>query len=66
MNNYYITEDKVGEFITTMYGKGIKVEADPKAEQLCITKPSGGYEWIKIYRKGSFDELCKMFDEKEN
>ena len=45
-----------------MYDKGIKVEADPKKEELCITKPNGGYEWIKIYRKGSFDELCKMFD----
>ena len=62
MNNYYITSDKVGEFISVMYDKGIKVEADPKKEELCITKPNGGYEWIKIYRKGSFDELCKMFD----
>ena len=46
-----------------MYEKGIKVEADPKKEELCITKPDGcGYEWIKVYRKSSFDELCKKFD----
>lgn len=61
--NVYITSDKIGEFISIMYEKGIKVEADPKNEQLCITKPTGGYEWIKIYRKSSFDDLCKMFDQ---
>ena len=61
--NVYITSDKIGEFISIMYEKGIKVEADPMGEQLCVTKPNGGYEWIKIYRKSSFDELCKMFDQ---
>lgn len=62
MTNLYITSDKVGEFIQAMYEKGIKVEADPKKEELCVTMPQCGYEWIKVYRKGSFEELCNMFD----
>ena len=62
MKNLYITSDKVGEFIQRLYGKGIKAEANPEREEVCITLPQGGYEWIKIYRKGSFEELCNMFN----
>lgn len=65
MEKYYITADKVGEFIQRMYEKGIKAEGDPKCQQITVTKPNGGYEWIKVYHKGSFEELCNMFDEKE-
>lgn len=64
MEKYYITADKVGEFIAAMFAKGIKAEADPKSYQIIVSKPNGGYEWIKVFRKGSFEELCNMFDEK--
>lgn len=63
MEKYYITSDKVGEFVAAMFAKGIKAEADPTTDQIIVSKPNGGYEWIKIYRKGSFEELCSMFDD---
>lgn len=61
MNKYYITADKVGEFIQRMYEKGIRVDAEPGDEQLAVHKPDGGYEWIKVFSKGSFEELCGAF-----
>ena len=65
MSNYYITSDKIGEFVATMYAKGIKVEADPVNKELCVTKPTCGYEWIKILEDKSFEELCDMFNTEE-
>lgn len=62
MNKYYITADKVGEFIQRMYEKGIRVDAEPGNAQLAVHKPNGGYEWIKVFSKGSFEELCAAFD----
>ena len=65
MEKYYITSDKVGEFIQRMFDKGMRVSVDPSINQITITKSSGVYEWIKVFRKGSFEELCNMFDEQE-
>ena len=65
MEKYYITSDKVGEFIQKMYDKGIRVDAEVGQSQLCVHKPSGAYEWIKVFNKGSFEELCKAFDSEE-
>lgn len=65
MEKYYITSDKVGEFIQRMFDKGVHASVDPSMNQITVTKPSGGYEWIKVFRKGSFEELCKVFDEQE-
>jgi hypothetical protein len=48
-----------------MYEKGIKVEADPKNNQLCVTKSKGGYEWVKVFHKDTYENLCKAFDEQE-
>lgn len=62
MNKYYITADKVGEFIQRMYEKGIRVDAEPDNAQLTVRKPNGGYEWIRVFSKGSFEELCAAFD----
>lgn len=62
MDKFYITADKVGEFVAKMYDKDIRVDADPNCAQLTVHKPGGGYEWIKVFNKGSFEELCKAFD----
>ena len=62
MEKYYITSDKVGEFIQRMYDKGIRVDAEAKDSRLAIHMPNGGYEWIKVFEKGSFEELCSKFD----
>lgn len=61
MKKHYITSDKIGEFIETMYRNGIKVDTDPANEELIVHLPSGGYEWIKVFHKGSFDNLCAAF-----
>lgn len=61
MEKYYITSDKVGEFIQRMYDAGIRVDGEPEENRLCLHKPEGGYEWIKVFKKSSFDELCRAF-----
>lgn len=61
MKRYYITADKLGEFVARMYAAGIKVDCDPKEEQITLKKPDGSYEWIHIFNKGSFDDLCAAF-----
>lgn len=61
MEKYYITSDKVGEFIQRMYDKGIRVDAEPQDGRLAVHMPNGGYEWIKVFSKSSFEELCCAF-----
>lgn len=58
MEKFYITSDKVGEFVARMYAAGINVSVEPQSNQIVVTKPEGGYEWIRVFNKGSFDELC--------
>lgn len=65
MEKFYITSDKIGDFVQKMYEKGIRVDAAPKASQLTVHKPNGGYEWIKVFSKGSFEELCAAFNTEE-
>lgn len=66
MEKYYITSDKVGEFVAKMYAAGVAVDTDPKSRQITIKKPEGGYEWVHVFDKGSFDELCDAFLPKES
>lgn len=61
MKKYYITSDKVGEFVARLYAAGISVDTDPKSSQITVRKPDGGYEWIHVFDKGSFDGLCAVF-----
>lgn len=61
MNKYYITSDKVGEFVARMYAAGIEASVYPSSKQITIKKPEGDYEWIRIFDKGSFEELCSAF-----
>ena len=65
MENYFIKADKVGEFVAAMYAKGISVSACPKDAELTVTKPSGGYAWIKVIEETSVEELCNMFNESD-
>lgn len=61
MEKNYITSDKIGEFVQRMYEKGIKAEANPEKMEICVTLGAGRYEWIKIFTKSSFEELCGKF-----
>ena len=58
MEKYYITSDKVGEFIQRMYDKGIRVDAEPEDNRLTLHKPEGGYEWIKVLRRVHLKNSC--------
>lgn len=66
MEKYYITSDKVGEFVAKMYAAGVAVDTDPKSRQITVKKQEGDYEWIHVFDKGSFDELCCAFLPKES
>ena len=66
MEKYYITSDKVGEFVAKLYAAGVGVLAEPRERQLTVKKQDGGYEWIHVFDKGSFDELCCAFLPKES
>lgn len=61
MEKYYITSDKIGEFVARMYAAGIAVTTYPRSTRLVITKPEGGYEWVQVFDKSSFDALCNAF-----
>lgn len=65
MKEYYITSDKVGEFVQRMYEKGIRVDAEPEDNRLSVHKPVCGYEFIKVYEKGSLESLVAMFDNQQ-
>lgn len=60
MAKYYITEDKIADFVARMWKEGIRVDADPKDDELAVRK-NGVYHFIKVYRKGSFEALCDAF-----
>ena len=34
----------------------------PKDKRLAVHMPNGGYEWIKVFTKGSYEELCAAFN----
>ena len=61
MNNLYITSDKIGEFVARLYAKGYKANVDPERQEICVTTKDG-YEWVKVFGKQSFEDLCNAFN----
>ena len=61
MDKYYITEDKIAEFVARMWKEGVEVRVEPKSDQLTVCTKTGGYEWIKVFRKQSFEDLMNEF-----
>lgn len=53
----YITKDKVTDFVMRLWDKGIAVTLEPERKELVIRKKDGGYVWLPVYEKGSFDEM---------
>ena len=58
MYKYYVTEDRLADFIARMWAEGIKVSADPNSSDLTIYLKGGGYEYVRVFKKNSFNELC--------
>jgi predicted RNA binding protein YcfA (HicA-like mRNA interferase family) len=54
----YITSDKVGEFVQTLHEHGFKyVSVEP--EHVAVRHDDGSYTFIKIFPKGSYDDLVQ-------
>ena len=62
MKKHCITTDKIGEFVARMYAAGIRVDIQPKEKELCVHTKTG-YEWIQVFDKSSFEELCAAYME---
>lgn len=61
MKNLCISSDQIGQFIQRMYEKGFRVEARPEESELCVNLPGGGYEWIKVFKECSLEDLFESF-----
>ena len=57
MYQHYITSDKIGEFVSAMYKKGIRVDVNPLNSELSFQLPTKEYRWIKILSESSYDEV---------
>ena len=58
----YITSDKVGEFVQTLHQKGFTyVTVEP--HELSVRLSTGEFIFIKIYQKGSYEELVRHVEE---
>jgi hypothetical protein len=57
----YITKDKIADFVMKLWEEGIRVDLEPDKKQLCIHLKKGGYKWLPVYEKASYDELIESF-----
>ena len=48
MKTYYLTADKVGDFIARMWQAGIEASIEPKSNQITIKDADGKYQWIYL------------------
>ena len=60
-----ITKDMVADFVMKLWDKGITVHLEPERNQLVICKKNGGYEWLPVYEKATYDELVASFIDEE-
>jgi hypothetical protein len=44
-----------------LWEEGIRVDLEPDKKQLCIHLKKGGYKWLPVYEKASYDELVESF-----
>jgi hypothetical protein len=58
MYKYYVTEDRIADFVSRMWAEGIKVSVDPKSSDIVVHKKDGGFEYVCVIKKNSFNELC--------
>ena len=61
MKTFYLTADKVGDFIARMWQAGIEASIEPKSNQITIKGADGKYQWIHVFDKGSYEDLCNTF-----
>ena len=62
----YITRDKLADFVSRMWDAGIRVDAEPEKKQVVVHLKDGGYEWIPIYEKTTYDELISSLLPSDN
>lgn len=60
----YITSDKVGEFVQTLHQSGVAlVSVDP--HEISVRLSNKDFIFIKIYQKGSHDDLVRYVQDAE-
>ena len=65
MYKYYITADKIGEFVAKLYARGRKVSIDPERGEVTISVEDS-YEWVKVFNESSLDDICNSLDNKDD
>jgi hypothetical protein len=60
---HYITSDKVGEFVQSMFAAGQHVQVD--GDSISVRHSDHSYTFIDVYQKGSMEKLVSDILEKE-
>jgi hypothetical protein len=65
MKTFYLTADKVGDFIARMWQAGIEASIEPKSNQITIKGADGKYLWMHVFDMCSYEDLCNAFIPKD-
>lgn len=57
MRRFYILEEQIPEFAARMFAAGIEVSFEPASSEITVKRSSGSYEWIRVMRKNSLDDI---------
>ena len=60
---HYITSDKVGEFVQSMFAAGQHVQVD--GDSISVRHSDHSYTFVDVYQKGSMEKLISDILEKE-
>lgn len=60
---HYITSDKVGEFVQSMFAAGQHVQVD--GDSISVRHSDHSYTFVEIFQKGSMEKLVSDILEKE-
>lgn len=57
MRRFYILEEQIPEFAARMFAAGIEVSFEPASSEITVKLSSGNYEWIRVMKKNSLDDI---------
>ena len=60
---HYITSDKVGEFVQSMFASGLLVQVD--GDSISVRHSDHSYTFVEVYQKGSMEKLVSGILENE-
>jgi hypothetical protein len=59
----YITSDKVGEFVQSLFAAGLKVQVD--GDSIAVHHSDHSFTFVEIYEKGTLEKLITDIIENE-